>query len=142
MSNEIIEKTAVYTVSNARHKGQTNLNPASVDERKAFFGLCIAANDFVVNLIIDFYPNGCFILLDFAQLLPLNTEEIRRFIHFTFPYVISDMYDLTRPMIPYTRLVLLLIIYRRNLKVYGLHNHRFLLTKPLYLLKADSESNS
>ena len=26
--------------------------------------------------------------------------------------------------------------------MYGLHNHRFLLTKPWYLLKADSESNS
>ena len=52
----------------------------------------------------------------------------------------SFMYDLT--MIPYTRLILLLIIYSRILKVYGLHNHRFLLTKPWYLLKADSESNS
>ena len=50
------------------------------------------------------------------------------------------MYDLT--MIPFTTLVLLLIIYRRNLKDYGLHNHRFLLTKPWYLSKADSESNS
>ena len=49
MSNEIIEKTAVYTASNARHKGQANLNSLSVDERKAFFGLCIAANDFVVT---------------------------------------------------------------------------------------------
>ena len=49
MSNEIIEKTAVYTASDARHKGQANLNPPSVDEIKEFFGLCIAANDFVVT---------------------------------------------------------------------------------------------
>ena len=68
-------------------------------------------------------------------------EEIRRFIHFSDPYeVIPDRYDQT--MIPYTRLVLLLITYRRNLKVYGLHNHWFPLTKPWYLLKSDSESNS
>ena len=53
MSNEIIEKTAVYTASNARHKGQANLNLPSVDEIKAFFGLCIAANDFVVT------PSDC-----------------------------------------------------------------------------------
>ena len=33
------------------------------------------------------------------------------------------MYDLT--MIPFTRLVLLLIIYRRNLKVYGLQRGTF-----------------
>ena len=68
-------------------------------------------------------------------------EEIRRFIHFTsLPYdVMSDMYDVT--VIPYTRLVILLIIYI-ILKNYGLHNHRFLLTKPWYFLKADSESNS
>ena len=49
MSNEIIEKTAVYTVSNARNKGQANLSPLSVDEIKASFGMCIAANDFVVT---------------------------------------------------------------------------------------------
>ena len=49
VSNEIIEKTAVYTASNSRHKGQANLSPPSVDEIKAFFGLCIAANDFVVT---------------------------------------------------------------------------------------------
>ena len=38
----------MYTASNARHRGQANLDPPSVDEIKAFFGLCIAANDFVV----------------------------------------------------------------------------------------------
>ena len=54
--------------------------------------------------------------------------------------MLPDRYDQT--MIPYTRLVVLLIIYKRNLKVYGLHNHWFPLMKPWYLLKADSESNS
>ena len=39
----------MYTATNARHKGQANLNSPSVDEIKAFFGLCIAANDFVVT---------------------------------------------------------------------------------------------
>ena len=128
--------------------GQANLNPPSVDEIKAFFGLCIAANDFVVTpyLIVDFLSrmkqNGCFHTPGFRTVFTRERfEEIRRFIHFSDPYdVVPDRYDLT--VIPYTRLVLLLIIYRRNLKVYGLHNHRFLLTKPWYLLKADSESNS
>ena len=39
----------MYIASNARHKGQAHLNPLSVDEIKAFFGLGIAANDFVVT---------------------------------------------------------------------------------------------
>ena len=100
-----------------------------------------------LHLIVDFLSkmkqNGCFIFLDFAPFLPVNTSKKldASFTSLHFPYdVISDMYDLT--MIPFTRLVLLLIIYRRNLKVCGLHNHRFLLTKPWYILKADSESNS
>ena len=133
MSNEIIEKTTVYTASNARHNRQANLNPLSVDEIKAFFGLCIDANDFVVTPS----DRGLFIQDETERLFHTpgsrtvfthkRSEEIRCFIHFSDPYdVILDRYDLT--MIPYTKLVLLLIIYRRNLKVYGLHNHRFLLT--------------
>ena len=77
VSNEIIEKIAVYTVSNVRHKGQANFNLPRVDEIKAFFGLYIAANDFIVTLsdhrlLSKMKQNGCFILLDFAQFLPLN----------------------------------------------------------------------
>ena len=49
VSNEIIKKIAVYTASNAGHKGQANLYPLSVDEIKAFFGLYTAANDFIVT---------------------------------------------------------------------------------------------
>ena len=76
VSNEIIEKIAVYTASNVRHKGQANFNPPRVDEIKAFFGLYIAANDFIVTpsdhrLLSKMKQNGCFILLDFAQFLPL-----------------------------------------------------------------------
>ena len=61
-----------------------------------------------LHLIVDFLSrmkqNGCFILLEFAQILPVKRfEEIRRFIHVSDPYdVIPDRYDLT--MIPYTGL--------------------------------------
>ena len=52
-------------------------NPPRVDEIKAFFGLYITANDFIVTpsdhrLLSKTKQNGCFILLDFAQFLPLN----------------------------------------------------------------------
>ena len=98
---------------------------------------------FSLHLIVDFLSrmnqNGCFILLDFAQFLPVNALKKLLGASFT-SHAIPDRYDLT--MIPYTRLVLLLIVHRRNLKVYGLHNHRFLLTKPWYISKAESESNS
>ena len=68
-------------------------------------------------------------------------EDIKHFIHF------SDLYDVipgrsSPDYDPLYKIVLLLIIYRRNLKVYKLQSHRFLLTIPWYLLKADSESNS
>ena len=49
VSNKIIKKIAVYTVSNAKHKGQANFKPPSVDEIKVFFNMYIAANDFIVN---------------------------------------------------------------------------------------------
>ena len=54
-------------------------------------------------------------VVSYAQFF--SFEEIRRFIHFSDPCdVIPDRCDLT--MIPYTRLVLLLIIYRRNLSLW------------------------
>ena len=105
MSNEIIQKTAVSSASNARHKGQANLNPLSVDEIKAFFGLCIAATDFVVTpsdhwLFIQDEPKWLFHTPGFRTVFTRKRfEEIRRFVHFSDPYdVIPDRYDLT--MIP------------------------------------------
>ena len=83
MSNEIIGKAAVYTASNARHKGQANLNPPSVNERRSSILLSL-------HLIVDFLSrmkqNGCFIFLDFTQFLPVNVLKKldASFIHFTF----------------------------------------------------------
>ena len=124
---------------------QTLLNPPSVDQIKAFFGLYIATND----LIVTPSDHGLFIQNETKWLSHTpgfrtvftckRFEETKHFIHFSDTYEVIGQ-SLT--MIPYTRLVLLLIIYRRNLKVYVLQSHRFLLTKLWYLLKADWESNS
>ena len=79
MSNEIIEKTAVYTASNVRHKGQANLSPPSVDERRSSVCVWLQTILLSLHLIVDFLSkmkqNGCFMLLDFAQFLPINTSK-------------------------------------------------------------------
>ena len=114
----------ILQVMQDTQKGQANLNPPSVDERHS--SVCQLQTILLsLHLIVDFLSkmkqNGCFILLDFAQLLPVNTLKKlgASFISLHFPYdVILDMYDLT--MIPFARVVLLSITYRRNLKVYGL----------------------
>ena len=97
VSNQIIEKIAVYTASNARHKGQANFNPPSVDEIKAFFGLYIATNDFIVTpsdhrLFIQDETKWLFHTPRFRTVFTRkHFEEIKCFIHFSDPYdVIPD----------------------------------------------------